>query len=115
MSTIQRELIGNGYKKHVSQSYRSFHSTDTLFQKRIRDNKGTKYFIDCWWYDNSAIPTLVEIGKGEMVQFECQFYNVDNSAVMNVTLFEKDVSKVEEYFEKIWIGMNLGYYEKEIE
>ena len=31
--------------------------------------------------------------------------------IMNVTLFTKDIDKIEEVFENMWVTLNLGYSE----
>lgn len=106
---IQDQLISKGYKKYVSKSNAVFKSTDTLFQKKVVDDKGIRYFIDCWWYKEQTINGHT-IPEGW--QFEVQFSGDDVSKTMNVMLFEKDVDNAEQMIDHMWTVLNLGYYEE---
>lgn len=108
-TNMQEILISKGYKKHVSEHYKVFHTTDTLFQKRISDDKGKKYFIDVWYYPAGRYghTDLPESIQAE-VQFEKDGITDEN---MNVELFTKDIDKIEEVFENMWKYLALGYYE----
>lgn len=106
---IQEQLIERGYKKYVSKSNAVFKMTDTLFQKKVVDEKGILYFINCWWYkedcvNGNTIP--------ESWQFEVQYSGNETSETMNVMLFEKDIDKAEQMFNDIWTKLSLGYYEE---
>jgi len=103
---IEKSLLEAGYKKHVSSTYEAFKCTDTLYQKRITDSNGTKYFVNAWYY--AAQPYA-----NEGVQFEVQFYNRNDEVEMDVSLFTNDVNVAESKFDLIWLNMNLGYAEKE--
>lgn len=49
----------------------------------------------------------------ESLQVECTFTNdgiTDES--MNVTLFTKDIYKIEEVFENMWVKLGLNYCER---
>lgn len=106
---IEDVLIEKGYKKYVSQSNSVFKMTDTLFQKKVVDDKGVRYFIDCWWYKEETINGYT---IPESWQFEVQFHGNEASQTMNVMLFEKDVDKAEQMFNDVWTKLNLGYYEE---
>ena len=41
---IQEQLIKHGYKKYISKSNAVFKMTDTLFQKKVVDEKGYSLF-----------------------------------------------------------------------
>ena len=109
MIELQRDLISRGYKKHVSESYKTFHMTDTLFQKHISDERGKKYYINLWYY---AEGRHGQTSLPESIQAEVQF-ETDGVThnIMNVTLFTKDIDKIEEVFENMWVTLNLGYSE----
>lgn len=103
-----KKLIQNGYKKYVSSGYNFLKNTDTLFQKKVVDDTGIRYFIDCWWYPEQKINShFIE----KSWQFEVQFYDNENNVTMNVMLFEKDVAEAEKQFDNIWKSLKLGYYE----
>lgn len=109
MTILQEDLLSRGYKKHVSESNKIFKMTDTLFQKRISDEKGKKYFINLWYYaegrhGQTSLPESIQAD----VQFETDGVTDEN---MNVVLFTQDVDKIEEVFENMWVTLNLGYYE----
>lgn len=109
MTVLQQDLISRGYKKHVSESYKTFHMTDTLFQKCITDEKGKKYFINLWYYTegrygHANLPESIQAD----VQFETDGVTDEN---MNVVLFTQDVDKIEEVFENMWQKLGLNYYE----
>lgn len=106
---IEKELVALGYKKHVSSSYNTFKSTDTLYQKLIADDVGKLYYINAWWYPSATYGSTV---LKDAVQFEVQFNGQDGNAVMDVMLFEKDPCKAESYFANMFTLLSLGYYEK---
>lgn len=109
MTPLQETLISKGYKKHVSEHYKTFHATDTLFQKRISDDKGKKYFINIWYYLAGRYGNTDLL---ESIQAEVQFENDGvTEETMNVQLFTKDVEKIEQVFENMWKCLALGYYE----
>jgi hypothetical protein len=108
--SIQEKLLEKGYKKYVSKSNAVFKSTDTLFQKKVVDDKGVRYFIDCWWYKEEVINGHT---IQESWQFEVQYSSSPVSNTMNVMLFEKDIDKAEQMFDHMWTVLNLGYYEED--
>lgn len=107
-TALQEDLISRGYKKHVSEIHKTFKMTDTLFQKRISDDKGKKYFIDIWYYVGSPSHNFPE-----SIQAEVQFHDGDGitEESMNVQLFIRDITKIEEVFENMWGKLGLNYYE----
>ena len=91
---IQEQLAAQGYKKDISSHYSTSKTTDTLYQKLIADDIGKLYYINAWFYPSATYgDTVVE----DAVQFEVQFNGQDGNAIMDVTLFEKDACKAEEY------------------
>lgn len=95
-----QELEDNGYTCYTSNTYKTIKNTDTLYQKRITNKIGIKYFIDLWYYENVWQPEAV-------------FYDIDNNALFEVTLYDASyINIIEEKFEKIWSKMNCGYYER---
>jgi hypothetical protein len=86
----QEQLIAQGYKKHVSSHYSTFKTTDTLYQKLIADDIGKLYYINAWWYPSATYGTTV---VEDAVQFEVQFNDQDENAIMDVVLFEKMLAR----------------------
>jgi hypothetical protein len=110
---IQEKLLAAGYKKSVSSHYKTFKSTDTLYQKCIRDELGKRYYINAWYYSYADYPQIPET---ESVEFEVQFKKKgSDDAIMDVTLFTKDIKEAETYFAFMWKQLDLGYYEWEDE
>ena len=107
---LQEDLISRGYKKYISEGNKIFKMTDTLFQKRISDEKGKKYYIDLWYYPAGRHG---QISLPESIQAEVQFHDGDGTTEenINVQLFIKDIDKIEEVFENMWQKLGLNYYE----
>lgn len=105
MSNLTEQLIEAGYKKHVAEFYKVFHSTDTLYQKRIDDERGKRYFINAWHYPKD------EVIPFEALQFEVQFDGAMEDDVINVEISTNNYVLAEKEFDRIWKLMNYGYYE----
>ena len=109
MTPLQQDLISRGYTQSHEPHWKSTKMTGVLFQKCVKDGKGKKYYIDIWYYaenryGNTDLP--------ESIQAEVQFQSDGvTHECMNVTLFVKDIDKIEEVFENMWITLNLGYKE----
>jgi len=101
MSELTDELLAKGYKKHVSETYNILKSTSILYQKRITDGHGTRYFINAWYYDSDLVK--------DTVQFDVQF-TMDDDQVVDVCLPTNDIDFAEAEFDRIWTGMLYNYY-----
>lgn len=101
---LSKQLIELGYKKHISDSYKMFHSTNVLYQKRVDDDKGIRYYINSWYYPDGH-------SHEEGIQIDVQLYGVENKVIMNVTMFEQDPRNAEMYLQYMWETLKLGYYE----
>lgn len=107
--SLHDQLVAKGYKKWVSESNRIFKMTDTLYQKQIDDDKGKKYFINIWYYPAQRYG---HTDLPESIQAEVQFTGDGvTDEHMDVTLFVKDIDKIEEVFENMWVKLGLGYYD----
>ena len=102
MYNIEEELEKRGYRRHVHESYRIFKSTNLLYQKRITDANGTRYFINAWIYP--------ELPVEQRVQFETQFSN-EGEAVLDACSFYRNPEEAENQFKDIWSTMGYGYTE----
>ena len=103
MRNLKEELVNNGYRKHRHESYRVLKNTDLLYQKRVSDNKGILYFINCWVYERDG-----SIFKEDIPQFEVQ-YTLKDDETCNVCPFYKDIAKAESFFMKLWEKMDFDY------
>lgn len=90
---------------------RRLHSTNHLYQCRIRDNIGTKYFIDIWYYDAASNGT---ISLPEGLQVEAMFYDRTHNPVCSIVLM-REINSFEELLtemEKMYNMLSVdGYYE----
>lgn len=105
--TTEQKLLQHGYTKSVCRTYKAIMSTDTLYQKRVRDDEGTKYFINAWYYPPLQLPgrdTIKATVKFES-QMECEGNTVDVSPI------GVDVENAERLFEKLWWDMGGCHYE----
>lgn len=90
------------------------------FQKRFRDEKGTKYFITGYhWNFGKAYPDRAE--DRDEYSFDVQFtisgdrtVDITYSATFLPTKWEHEITTlkdVEEFYEKAWRDMGADYYE----
>jgi hypothetical protein len=110
-TVLQQKLLDNGYRKHCSLNYTTFHSTDTLYQKRIDDDVGKRYYINAWYYpckdwNNGNI-------SPESIMVEVQLKDQDGDAYLTVSPWvNNDIVKAEEIIDRIWLSERCGYDEK---
>ena len=100
----REELIKHGYKTYDSGV---LYNAIRLYQKRIKDDKGTKYFIDIYEYmlksKDSYEARLVTSLKDDTYSINILFYCIDDNTT--IEQLEKDI-------EDIWIKLGCDYYEK---
>ena len=106
----REELIKHGYKTYDSDA---LYNAVCLYQKRIKDDKGTKYFIDIYEYmlksqDNydkckSYEARLVTSLKDDTYSLNILLYCIDDN--ITIEQLEKDI-------EDIWTKLGCDYYEK---
>ena len=115
------ELEKNGYRKFNDQFKRSKDLSESqdpykgTWQKCIRDEKGKKYFINIqmWDFANSWVSDR-NLAREASYQADVQFtlqdetnFNLELLSIQNKTLIE-----VEQWFEKAWRIHECEYYEK---
>lgn len=106
----REELIKHGYKTYDSDG---LYNAVCLYQKRIKDDKGTKYFIDIYEYmlkskDNydkckSYEARLVTSLKDDTYSLNILLYCIDDNTT--IEQLEKDI-------DDIWTKLGCDYYEK---
>jgi len=118
-NSFEQELFDNGYKTFKA----SFKSALRGFQKRVRDKKGTKYFITIWHYNHSEQFGRDDIPKGDTYMAENQFKfdkdNKDNTCnveywgdvLPNEWRETTTLKDIEDFFESFWKKMKPEYYE----
>lgn len=113
-----QNLIDSGYKEFRN----NWKAEGTVsLQKRFRNEKGTKYFVNIYYYKNEKFGDSYEVE----LQFNKTFRNQDYT--MDITIFsfgkynqktEKNdynginISDIEEFIEDIWLKNEFKYYEK---
>jgi len=96
---MKDKLLKEGYKR-----YNQPEEEPILYQKKITDKKGIKYFINCNHYNTHGMNSW---------SFELQTESVYGT--VNTTLFntkDKTIHEIEMYFEWIWDFNGSRYYEE---
>lgn len=102
---IKKQLTNAGYVLFRFECYRILKNTDLLYQKKISDGRGIRYFINCWVYEKDGA-----LFTEDTPCFEVQFTMKDGTEC-NVEPFYKEIQQVEDFFNKMWKNMEFGYYE----
>ena len=101
MKVNKEKLLKNGYTK-----YNQPEDEPTLYQKKVKDKKGIKYFINCYHY---IYP------KSSPVKDAWEFKLQTDTALgtVNITLFNTKctIKIMEEFMERTWMNYGLNYYE----
>lgn len=103
---IETILENSGYKRHKDYLKHAY----CLYQKRIEDEKGIKYFINYYLYHDEKENITFEVD----LQFELE------DCVMNIDLFNFEIEKfiypvaeaIESKVEDIWQKLGAKYYEE---
>ena len=100
----REELIKHGYKTYDSDD---LYNAVCLYQKRIKDDKGTKYFIDIYEYmlksKDSYEARLVTSLKDDTYSINILLYCIDDNTT---------IEQLETDIEDIWTKLGCDYYEK---
>lgn len=97
-------LLESGFKEYKNQ----FEKHCRNFQKRVIDDRGTKYFIGCKYHDLKNHPHL---SLSPSFEFDTQFTR--NSDTFNVLLLnrgDRTIQEVEQFFEDMFQKMEVEYY-----
>ena len=97
-------LIEHGYKKYNDTWY----NADCSFQKRVKDDKGTKYFINFFRYN---LPVF-----DNEPRYDVRLSSGTKDYDMEIVLFNissMSLKDIENKIEEIWTKLNLEYYEEE--
>jgi hypothetical protein len=105
---LYAEFLAAGFREHLDRS--GCKHTPYLLQKRIRDDNGTRYFINVWCYDNRNFDSARPFG----VMPEVQFYDQNDEVACDVTMAGQvyNASHVERFFDHMHANMIYGYYER---
>lgn len=119
--SIVNEMLSSGYHKFKPNKITAPHAT-LAYQKRYRDEVGTKFFITCYEYDYE---NLFDHGRPypKSWEFDGQFELKDgrsfNFCTVGWYFYETEwghkpnkLKDVEEFFHKLWTSMECKHYEK---
>jgi hypothetical protein len=80
-----------------------------LWQKRIEDGAGTRYFVNFTEY-NPGFYSLTEVPHVFEAEVHFRFTNGGHSNVSH-SVDRQAIDDIEDYFEEIWTHMGMGYAE----
>ena len=98
-------LLNSGYKEWEVNKLLTLHASK-FFQKRIKDEEGTKYFIGVNKYiidGNESYEYELYTEKEDMYAFRCLIYGIE---------VPMTIEEIEEEIENIWKNNNFSYYER---
>lgn len=99
-----KEKEFNEYKKSSIES----DAVVKCWQKKYKNTRGIKYFIEVKLYEIIHPTTREDIGGYEI---SCQLYLTPNHDAVNMTFLDSTISEVEEFIEKLFEIGKLEYYE----
>lgn len=94
-------LVAAGYRQYPKSAMDSSYAK-AFYQKRVSDEKGVKFFVNCYLYEYEDLPIGVEIST--------QFRGAE--AAYNLTEFAKDsfdLPATESLFLALWTTGNFNY------
>jgi hypothetical protein len=118
-NSFEQEMVDNGYNIFTS----SFNTAIRGFQKRIKDDKGTKYFITIWHYNHAEQLQRSDIEQRDSYTTDSQFrFNKGNKdCTCNIEFWGDTfpneyrevttLKDIENFFEEFFNKMQPDYYE----
>ena len=106
-------LLSAGYKKYPPPSRERY---DTLYQKRIRDAAGTRYFVNIRFWRFSKYSTedeQVPDGWDAWVQYNSHSYSTHPTFNVELSCREITPAQVEGFYDRVWSLMGCDYYERD--
>lgn len=109
---IDREsLVAAGYREHTMHND-GFNKV-CLFQKRVRDDRGTRYFVDVYEYD------WLYLRPADLPRFsyeaQVHFYTGDGDSMLNCTIQDDGAmtspEALEEFVTDLYSKIGAGHYE----
>lgn len=114
------ELLKNNYKEFSpNKSLNPY--VNKAYQKRIKDKKGTKYFITCYYYSSKR---STNINIKDSFEFHLQFNQIfkGKSYTINITVFSISdyinnepnfypLNEIEEMIEELFQKQKFEYYD----
>ncbi len=105
----REQLLEAGYEQ-----FRVHHKefSKVGYQKRFDDERGKKYFITIYEYDNKWLIDRGITRSEFSYEPDCQFKS--NGVTFYVKMLcddSKTVQDIEEFYERLWVSMGCDYYE----
>ena len=96
---MKEKLLKEGYRRFEQPS-----DEPTLYQKKVSDRKGIKYFINCYHY----------FLQGKMDSWDYKLQIEIKAGTVNIILFNTGVTieELELFFESTWKNYGACYYEE---
>jgi hypothetical protein len=112
MSFGSHDLTGSGYTRYHNH-HDNADDAPGLWQKRVTDDSGTRYFIDILEYDWNRFHQWK--GKRFTYSAEVHFYRQPQMAHCVIRLTDDDVmtsiGSIEILFDRIWTQLGMGHYQ----
>lgn len=107
----EKDLIDNGYYEINRNDIIHSELVEKAYQKRVIDNIGIKYYIECLKYKQMKHPTTDEDLLFFQYEFNIQLHN-QNDKPINLTMFNGwSIKEVEDFVENVFKTQNCLYYE----
>jgi len=88
-----------------------------VWQKRFRDEVGTRYFIDVTQYDWHALPNVHSRPSRYSYEADVDLYDENEDTTMRVKVLSErataSVEALEAWVENLWRVTSSGYYERD--
>lgn len=88
----------------------TLYNSERLYQKRVSDEQGIKYFINFYQYNKEKTNKVTNITWKVKLQFQLSI------STMSITLFtfkdNSDLSEIEQFIDDLWERLEAHYYEK---
>lgn len=107
------DLIANGFREHKNDRTTSVWKYDMLFQKKVTDENGVRYFVDamCYFHQNGSVDGWeIEVNYNDGCAF-CR-----PGMAMKICGFalksEWTAANVIEWADELWQRLAPSYYER---
>jgi len=115
------ELIKNKYKEFTPNKVLDSYASKA-YQKRVRDDKGTKYFLTCYFYSEERIASpnvkdnfefsmqFTKVFKGKNYTINLKVFSISNYINSEPKFYP--LNEIEELVEELFQKQKFEYYEQ---
>jgi hypothetical protein len=108
----RQELLDAGFREHPSNGDSVLQRWDVLYQKRIRDENGTRYFIDVMFWRHSKCGDYLDGWSVEINYNDgCAFSPIQGIKV-EASVRTETAAEVEAFAAELWQRLCPNYYER---